>query len=432
MNGRHIGTAFLAMVAVSVSSCGAATPLKTNASLSHAFTYGFDFSIQAPDHLQQNDPAAVTAALGVLHRFSGSVMDQWIWGAGATSDPEPSPGNYDMSSIAARLSLIEAAGGIPVITLCCAPTWMKETSVTGPALFNAAPAPDHYRDFAALAAHVAQAFPNVHYFVVWSEVRGFRNTTTSTWDYRGYTTMYNDVFRAIKRVRSDAFVGGPYAVFPGYSQPYNGIVSAVHGPWGYVDQGMLETVQYWLRNKAGADFIALDGPTEVAREDDAALNDPLTASELYAAIDHWVEAQTPRPLPIWWMESHIQPTMGWTLQQATAARIATIALMAVSGASVGMQWQPQQQSGWPDEPLWTSTRQAGGGQPTALALQLPVVLAILSRPIRTIPGQHRGVLVVTGAAGTIIVNTTDAAAVVTMADRPVGLAGGEVITLPPP
>jgi hypothetical protein len=357
-------------------------------------------------------------------------MDQWIWGAGATTDPEPAPGIYDMSSISARLNLIEAAGGIPVITLCCAPTWMKQTSATGPALFNAAPTRGHYEDFAALAAHVAQAFPNVKYFVVWSEVRGFRNTTTNTWDYQGYTTMYNDVFRAIKRVRSDAFVGGPYAVFAGYAQPYNGVVSAIHGPWGYLDQGMLETVRYWLRNNVGADFIAVDGPTEVAHEDDATLNDPLTASELYAAIDQWIEAQTSRHLPIWWMESHIQPTIGWTSQQATAARVATLALMSASGASVGMQWQPQQESGWPDEGLWTSTQEAGGGQSTALARQLPVVLAILSQSVRRVPGQPRGVLVVTGGAGTIIVNTTDGVAVVTVGDRPVELAAGEVITLP--
>ena len=61
------------------------------------------------------------------------------------------------------------------------------------------------------------------------------------------------------------------------------------------------------------------------------------------------------------MESHIAPASGWTEQQGAAARIATLILMNTSGATVGMQWQPQEQSRWPDEGLWTSVSQPDGG-----------------------------------------------------------------------
>lgn len=134
------------------------------------------------------------------------MMDQSIYGFGATADPEPSPGVFDMSSIAARLSLIEQAGGIPVISLVGAPAWMHPASSS----FFTPPTASHYAAFAALCEHVAQSFPQVKYFVVWNELKGFWNRATHTWNYVGYTAMYNAVYHAIKQVRPTAMIGGPY------------------------------------------------------------------------------------------------------------------------------------------------------------------------------------------------------------------------------
>lgn len=44
------------------------------------------------------------------------------WGAG---NPEPSPGTYDFSDLDRRVAFIRSTGATPVITLCCAPDWMK-------------------------------------------------------------------------------------------------------------------------------------------------------------------------------------------------------------------------------------------------------------------------------------------------------------------
>jgi hypothetical protein len=166
---------------------------------------------------------------------------------------------------------------------------------------------------------------------------------------------------------------------------------------------MLDTVSYWITHKVGAQYIAVDGATEIAATSDARINDAVTAAEQYAAVDRWIRSQT--NLPIWWMESHIQPRTGWTSDQAAAARIATLAEMASSGASVGMQWQPQEQPGWPDEGLWTSTAHNGGGQPTPLAKILPTVLPVLEGSPTLSPGQPKGVLVFSDAKGTVAVNT---------------------------
>ena len=103
-----------------------------------------------------------------------------------------------------------------------------------------------------------------------------------------------------------------------------------------------------------------------------------------------------------------------TQQQQAALRIAVLLQMASSGASVGMQWNPEQDAGW-DEGLWTSTGAAGGGTPTVLGQELPGVLAVLAAPVSVLSGEPVGTLVASGADGTVTVHesATTASVVVT-------------------
>jgi hypothetical protein len=443
----HLSQAVIARQSASdaTSPYGAAT----------TFNYGFDFTTQGPDAPLQtgvakaNNAQAVTSAVDVLSRFAGSMMDQSIFGFGAQHNPEPRPGVYDFRSIAARVNLIVRAGGIPVITLTQAPSWMytgcKEGRIFGTEDINALtpgvtrfvlpPCPAHYADFAALAAHIATAFPQVHYFVVWSELRDFLNRDPVNGririDAAHYTKMYNDVYRAIKAARPDDQVGGPYVNLASYpTQLARTTPTTLHGRWGWLDPQAQNALSYWLSHNAGADFVAVDGRTAIASDAPGGpgskpvhLN-PLVAAEKYAAVDQWLRTKT--HLPIWWMESHIAPAGNkWTEAQGAAARIATLAVMSASGASVGMQWQPQQQQDppWPDEGLWTTTQAAGGGRPTPLSDLLPRALSILRRPTTVVPNQPPGVLVAKGDAGTLIVNTTTHATTARVA--------GTVITLNP-
>lgn len=417
-----LSLSILLATAVPYRTLASSRPIRrrVTASDTTGFIYGFDFSTQEPDPPSQdtdaksNYPPAVQSALKVLGGFSGTMMDQSIDGFGAQDNPEPSPGAFDTSSIGPRIRMILNAGGIPVITLVQAPSWMY-TGCTNPdtnsydypvPTFGAAPCPDHYTDFASLAAHIAKCFPDVKYFVVWSEMRGFFNRNTESFDAVNYTQMYNDVYDSIKAVRPDAMVGGPYATMSSYVSPHPDTANgALHGAWGYIDAFAQAALSYWLNHKVGADFVAIDGKTDIASSDSVSLSDPLTASEKYYAVDEWIRART--NLPIWWMESHIQPDSGWNDDQAAAARVATLVLMNGSGASVGMQWQPQEQTGWPDEGLWTSTEIAGGGQPTLLAKLLLKALPILSERAVIQNNEPTGVVVATGPSGAILVNTTN-------------------------
>lgn len=378
-----------------------ATPYARATSLSHnsSFHYGFDLSNEEPDS-SGAVPAASASARRVLDEFAGSYVDQSIYGFGANEDPEPAPGVFDMSGIAARLSLIERAGGVPVVSLYAAPAWMRRPDPGSRRSFEQPPKASDYGAFAQLCAHVASTFRGVKYFVVWNELKGFWNAATHSWNYQAYTTMYNAVYEAVKRVRPTAMVGGPYAVMSAERQPDRGGVSAVHGRFGFLDQAMLDAVQYWLSHKAGAQFVAVDGATVNAKSG-RQLVSVLVASRLYAAVDVWLRRLT--ALPIWWMESHIEPS-GWTAAEGAAARIATLAEMASSGASVGMQWQPQDQKDWTDEGLWTSTTTPGGGKATPLAQALVRALPVLTHSPRRVPNEPPGVLAETDASGTLFVN----------------------------
>lgn len=385
------------------------------------FSYGFDLAQQGPYSDAQESPDAVASARRVIASIPGLLEVTPIMGWGLPS-PEPSPGVYDLSALAGRISLIQSTGGTPVVTLCAAPDWMKRGTGT-----DTAPTPDHYGDFAALAAKIAASFPQVKYFVVWNEFKGFWNATANDWNIQGYTAMYDEVYRAVKQVRPDAQVGGPYAVLPTLDRPVaKTLPTSPQGPWGFVDQRTVNALSYWLGHAAGADFVAVDGRDFLPSG--ALTTDPLTASEKYAAVDQWLSART--SLPIWWMESHIQPdNSGWSPERAAAVRVAALLQMASSGARVGMQWQPQQGEGISDEGLWTATETASGGRPTVLAQVLPRVLEVLRRPVTAVPGQPPGVLVVSGASGTIAVNTTAGALSALVDGKRVPLPAGGVRVL---
>jgi hypothetical protein len=387
---------------------------------SSAFSYGFDFaqSQGEADFSQSQGESSGVAVRHVLTSMPGVVEDTSImdWGM---PDPEPVPGQFDLSAIGDRIRFITSTGGTPVITLCAAPPWM--TRGGGP---DAAPTPSHYRAFATLAAKIAASFPQVQYFVVWNEFKGFWNSATQNWAIRGYTAMYNDVYRAIKRVRPDALIGGPYAVTAPLATPGPGYLpSTPHGPWGYLDQRTLNAIRYWLANKAGAQFIAVDGRDFPVT---GPITTPLAATEKYAVMDAWLRRQT--SLPIWWMESFIQPTSAWPAGPAAAARVATLVQMASSGARVGLQWAPQQGEGVPNEALWTSSGSALSGEPTTLAQILPGVLAVLAHQVSIVRGQPFGVLVARGSGGTIAVNTTDSATTALVGGKRLSLQPGQVRT----
>jgi hypothetical protein len=310
----------------------------------------------------RGNPQAMNAARGALTR-QPLVQAQAIMGWGA-NNPEPSPGQFDFASLDARIDLIRRSQGLPVITLCCAPDWMKGGPAGGTDWSHLEDAPEkkHFRDYAALAARIAQRYPDVKYYVVWNEFKGFYNNTLNRWDYEGYTSMYNQVYSALKDVNPDIKVGGPYMVMNSYSPDRK--PTAVAGPWGSIDRRSIDAVEYWLEHKKGADFMVVDGATP--SEDKGLVPDPFTAVGKFSAITQWLRAND-KDLPVWWAEWYVEPENArWSDEQRTAVQAAALMEFARSGTATALYWNPQSDDGTCVGCLWTSTELGDGGRGTPM------------------------------------------------------------------
>ncbi|MGY1581543.1 xylan 1,4-beta-xylosidase [Streptomyces sp. MN13] len=318
----------------------------------------------------EGSPEAVARVEDRL-RDAGLPQNQHIMGWGA-DNPEPVKGGYDFDALDLRVDFMRASGATPVITLCCAPDWMKggeagaDRTDWSQAALETAPEPGHYDDFAALAATVAKRYPDVRHFIVWNEFKGFWNDAGHRWDHEGYTRMYNLVYKALKAVDEDIMVGGPYLVMDSLDPRQQHASTALRGPWGAMDQRVLDAFDYWNRHKAGADFVVVDGSSYT--RDDELLPDEFAATDKFTAVGEWVRGRTGGELPLWWAEYYVEPAdgnddrHGWSETRRVAVQAAGMIAMVRGGASSGFYWNPEAERG-PECPgcLWTPTGTASGG-----------------------------------------------------------------------
>ncbi|WP_271218980.1 xylan 1,4-beta-xylosidase [Streptosporangium carneum] len=280
------------------------------------------------------------------------LQNQHIMGFGALN-PEPRPGEFFWEDLDSRTNLMRQSGGTPVITLCCAPDWMKG-GPEGPTEESAwaehledAPYPEHFDDFAKLSAAVATRYPDVKYFMVWNELKGFWKDHSKPADFKGYTELYNKVYDAVKAVRPDAEIGGPYI---GFDSNRTGD-SELRGPWGVVNQNALDAFEYWFKNKKGADFIVVDGASLTDAHE--LLPDAFGALGKFSAVTAWLRAKA-GDLPVWWSEWYFVPEDGTTWPEAKriAVQAASMIEFARSGAATALYWNPQTKEGACQACMW--------------------------------------------------------------------------------
>jgi hypothetical protein len=315
--------------------------------------------------------AAVERAEELLGR-TALPQNQHIMGWGA-SNPEPVKGRYDFADMDRRIDFVRRSGGTPVVTLCCAPDWMKggksgaDNTNWSQSALETAPDPEHFEDYAALAATVARRYPDVRHFIVWNEFKGFWNDSEDRWDYEGYTELYNLVYKALKKVDEDNMVGGPYLVMDSVDPRQQEDASTTFkGPWGAMDQRVLDAFDYWNKNRAGADFVVVDGSSYT--KDDDLLPDEFAATDKLTAVGEWVRART-GDLPLWWAEYYVEPAdgnderKGWSETHRVAVQTAGMMAMVKGGASSGFYWNPEKEKGTDCSGcLWTPTESGGGGK----------------------------------------------------------------------
>ncbi|MEU1010570.1 xylan 1,4-beta-xylosidase [Streptomyces sp. NPDC005890] len=379
--------------------------------------WGFTHTRYSAD---EGSGAAVGRVERLLARGGGLPQDQAIMGWGA-DNPEPVKGRYDFGALDRRMDFVRRSGGTPVITLCCSPDWMKGgragagNTDWSQAALETAPTPDHYQDFADLAATVARRYPDVRHFIVWNEFKGFWNNARGRWDHEGYTAMYNLVYTALKKVDKDIMVGGPYLGMDSLDPRDEKASDVLKGPWGAVDQRVLDAFAYWNGHKAGADFVVVDGSSYT--DEEKLLPDEFAATGKFTAVGEWVRRQT-RDLPLWWAEYYVEPAddqderAGWTEPHRVAVQAAGLIALAEGGADSGFYWNPEERTGRCPGCLWSPTDTPGGGR------ELPMY-GLVSRFARAFPPGTRyetvsvapddvpNVRVLATARTVLVVNTLD-------------------------
>ncbi len=380
MRVHRLLAAVLAVLAVGLAACSSPAPETVSSTTARkAIELGGNWAWQkqaadlelgvthTENSLDDDEPSDARKRGEAILSDDGAVWQNVHLMGFGTLNPEPSPGDYDWSSLDTRMQLVKDTGGRTVLTLCCSPDWMKggQDGQTDWSKIEVAPQTDHYDDFAALAAAAVKRYPQVERVVVWNELKGFYNDDQNRWDYESYTQLYNKVYQAVKGARSDVQVGGPYAVLSSLD-PGSENSSDLKGPWGVADQRALDIVTYWLANNAGADFLTLDASTST--RSDTLPSSIKVGAQKYADLAAWIHKRT--DLPIWWSEFYPDVPKGAdagpSSRASAAADLASVAAMAQSGASGALLWGPQGDSDLKFASLWTDSTDSDGGQPTPL------------------------------------------------------------------
>lgn len=346
------------------------------------------------------------------------------WGVG---NPEPSPGRYDFRDLNRRLKFMSSSKAIPIITLCCAPDWMRGGQAgrtDWSKNHTTAPQRKHFDDYAKLAATVAKRYPTVKYFMVWNEFKGFWNSADNRWDAESYTELYNKVYDALKKVNPKIQVGGPYVPIESTSQQQ---ASELSGPWGTVDQRALDAIEYWIEHKKGADFIVVDGASMTT--DKGNVPDDFGALGKFSAITTWLR-QKSNDMPVWWAEWYVEPdNAGWSEPKRTAVQAAALMEFANSGASTALYWNPQKKDGKDCRGcLWGPG--SGAELPMAGLLSGFTKWFPLGTKLETVVSSDARVRVLAQERQAVMVNTTDQPVSPTVDGKPVSLQPYEIKWIP--
>ncbi|MCJ7728986.1 MAG: hypothetical protein MUO27_03785, partial [Sedimentisphaerales bacterium] len=190
---------------------------------------------------------------------------------------------------------------------------------------------------------------------------------SGNWDYVRYTNLYNAVYDAVKSVRPDAKIGGPYLGIQGDGGATIGKSGTdTFSPIGTPDWTV---INYWLTNKHGADFFCFDRWLIDYHDENSYTNaERMLLTPFFGSVVAQIRAVDAN-LPIWISEFYGGMDAGGSPVSAfTAANHASCYYHSlINGASLALVWNPEEVV--PADPrilnsLFTDTATSSGGQLT--------------------------------------------------------------------
>lgn len=324
---------------------------RSHVELVSRFNLGFTWTHISLDQPKAH-PQAVQQATDLLIEAKPAFQNTHIigWGVG---NIQPEPGKYNWSSLDTRIARMRDMNIPIVITLCTAPGWMKKGADTWK--MNTAPLDEHFEAFADLCLEVAKRYPDVRYYQVWNEFKGFWDSDHDTWSAQRYTRMYNMIYDRLKSHNPDLKVGGLYLVVEGTGSKHLGYQGwQTSNP---ITERNRKVIEYWLMHKHGADFICVDkGLKDFHDKNPYSAHELITFAQQFSNIARQIRQLT--DLPIWWSEYY---AASGTEAQRGAAFASIYHHMIRSGSDVALLWNPIE--GEVPCQMITDVRSDDGGQP---------------------------------------------------------------------
>lgn len=115
---------------------------------------------------------------------------------------EAEPGEADWAATDLVYEQLAEAGVRPIWTVTSAPCWAAADPACKPNLPSYAPAPEHFADFAAFSAEVAERYPDSAGIEVWNEPN-LERFYIGGGDARSYSDLFNQTAAAIADAGSD-------------------------------------------------------------------------------------------------------------------------------------------------------------------------------------------------------------------------------------
>jgi hypothetical protein len=231
--------------------------------------WGYDIT---QDNMTSNFPNARSpAAIATIASIPNAMVSCHVGGFGVyppeyinnvfdwTGDAQGVPANGLDDAVALMRQMVHPTTGIKMIVLCTSPGWMKASGNTFS--MDEAPTDANELQWAQSCAAIAARYTDVVWFSFWNELKGLYNSALNRWNYEKYTRMYNLAWNAIKAVRPDAKIGGPYPVSSSWSSGAPATTLGAPGctfNGGAVDGRALDVFTYFKNNAIGYDFIACD------------------------------------------------------------------------------------------------------------------------------------------------------------------------------